>query len=258
MLAPGRTPAPGRGESGMSAQDRDETSTDRVRRYLLAGAMVLCPVLLLTGTALEVDTGDSGLEEVTLVAAERGQFYASTLLLALGLVLLTPTALGLMQLARRRGGALATIGGGLLFVAGSAAAAGIFMYGAVLAVASDAGLPREEMGQFARVASESGYTAPPFFLGFFGISIGLVLLGIALLRARTVPRWMPALLVVGAFTTFFGQGGTAVTLLTTSPLLVLVGFAAALVRPHGEIVLPDVPGQRPATEPASTPADAGV
>lgn len=234
------------------------TSTDRVRRHLLAGAMVLCPLLMLVGTALETDTGDSGLEEITLVAADRGQFFASTTVLAVALAMLAPTALGLMQLARRRGGALATVGGSLLFVGGIAAAAGIYMYGAVVTVASDGDLPREAMGQFSEAASDSVYTAPPFFVGFFSIGIGLVLLGVALMRARTVPVWMPALLVVGALTTFFGEGSTAVLLLTTSPLLVLVGLAVELVRPSQTVALPDVPGQRAGAEPASAPTDAAV
>ena len=133
------------------------------------------------------------------------------------------------------------------------------MYGALLTVASDPDLPREGMGQFADVASDSGYTVPPFAVGFLGIGIGLVLVGIGLLRARTVPLWMPALLVVGASTTFFSGGnGVALMLLTTSPLPVLLGFAAELARPRREIVLRDVPGQRAASEPARTQADAGV
>jgi hypothetical protein len=229
----------------------DETSTDRVRRYLLAGSMALCPVLLMAGTALEFETGEAGSQELAAVAADTGRFYASTLLLALGLALLTPTALGLMQLARGRGGTLTTVGGCLLFVAGTATATGITMYGVMTTVASDPALPRDTMAQFAEAAGESGYAAPPFVVGFFGMAIGLVVTSIGLVRAGTVPVWMPVLLGVGAVTTFLTSDAGWPMLLAVSPLLVLVGLAVEVARPDRTVVLPDLPGQRPADEPAA-------
>jgi hypothetical protein len=220
--------------------------------------MALAPLLLLAGSAFEVDTGDdSGAATLSLVAADRGQFYASGLLLALGLAALGASAVGLAQLARGRGGMLTTVGAALLFVAGPAAGAGIFMYTAVLYTATAPGMDQAALGAFDEAASDSMALGIPFMVGFLGLALGMALLGIGLLRARTVPVWMAALLTVSGLLNWFSDS-TAMIVLTSSSLLVLVGLAVELVRSRPvTVVLPDVPDQRgSATDsPASQASD---
>lgn len=220
------------------------TSTDRARAWLLAGAMVLTPVLLMAGSLLEVDTGEgSGTSELAAVAADRGQFYAAGLLLALGLAMLPVCAIGLMRLTRERGGVLGTIGGSVLLVGGAAAGAGIFMYTGVLHTAADPSLDREAMGEFNDLAGDTVALGLPFMVGFVGIAIGMALLGIALWRAQTVPRWAAVLVGLAGISTWFSES-QATIVLTTSSFFVLVACAVELVRPQARtIVLPEVPAQ---------------
>ena len=228
------------------------TSTDRARTWLLAGAMVVAPVLLLAGSLLEVDTGDtSGTAEIAAVAADRDQFFVSGLLLALGLAALSACAIGLMRLTRDRGGVLGTVGGCLLFVGGAAAGGAIFMYSGVMWTAADPDLDRTAMGAFAETAGEGVQLGLPFMVGFLGIALGMALLGIALWRARTVPRWAAVLVGVAGVSSWFSDSQASIVL-TTSAFFVLVACAVELVRPQARtITLPDVPRQ-------AAPADAEV
>lgn len=234
--------------------------TDRSRRYLLAGAMALTPLLLLAGSILEVDTGDdSGAATLAAVAEDRGMFYASGLLLALGLAALGACGVALAQLARERGGVLTTIGCALLVVGGPAAGAGVFMYTAVLHTATAPGLDREAMSAFDVAASDSVSLGLPFMIGFVGIALGMLLTGIGLARARTVPLWMAVVLAASGVLSWFSDS-QATIILTTSAFLVLIGLAVELVRQQPRsISLPDVPGQRAAADsPApATPAEMG-
>lgn len=237
----------------------DRTSTDTVRRCLVAGAMVLTPVLLVLGSILEVDTGDdSGAASLALIAPDRGQFYAAGLLLAVGLAMLPACAIGLMQLTRDRGGVLGTVGGSLLFVGGAAAGAGIFMYTAVLYVGSSPALDREAIGAFDEAAEDSFALGVPFLIGFVGIALGMLLLGIALWRARTVPRWVAVVVGLAGVASWF-TGSKASAILATSAFFVLVACAVELVRPQGRtIVLPGVPGQSRGGHDVASPTSSAV
>jgi hypothetical protein len=221
------------------------SSSMRSHRYLLAGAMVATPLLLLAGSVLEIDTGDdAGAATLAAVAADRDQFYAAGLLLALGLAALGACGVGLMQLTRTRGGTLTTIGGALLMLAGPAAGAGIFMYTAVLYTASSPDLDRPTMSAFDVAASDSVAVGIPFMIGFVGIALGLLLCGIGLAVGRAVPLWMAGVLAISGVLSWFSDGQASI-LLTTSAFLVLIGLAVELVRQQPRtVVLPDVPGQR--------------
>lgn len=203
------------------------TSSDRLRILLLAGATVLAPVLLAVSTLVEIDTGEgdvAGTELLGYVSEDPGRFYASNLLASLGLVLLGAAGLTVMLLVRRRGGALATAGGVLAMVAGAAAATGLFMYGAVLAVMSDDRFDRATMGELQDVVGESSQVAPPFFIGFMGSMLALLLLAGALWRSRVVPVWVPAAIVVGAVLFFLLTG--PLLALGLLPLVVAYGYLA--------------------------------
>jgi hypothetical protein len=90
---------------------------------------------------------------------------------AFGLVLVAAVGLAVLRLVRGRGRVVATIGGLLLVIGGTAATTGQFMYGAVLTAMA---------------------------VGFPGIMLGLLVSAGALLRSRAVPRWVPAAMVFGS------------------------------------------------------------
>lgn len=220
-----------------------ETRSDRVRRWLLAGATAAAPFVLLATIPFETDTGDadSGVESLNIIAEDRGQFWATGFALAVGLVMLAVAGLAVMALVRRRGAVLATIGGSLLFVAGISAAAAIYMYTTVNHAMTDPAMDREAMGLLDQTASESAQAGIPFIIGFPGMALALLLCGIALFRSGTVPLFVSVPIALAGPAMMAGGSGAAFAL-TISPLLALTGVAVELVRRRTRAVEPaDVP-----------------
>lgn len=216
------------------------TQADVLRRCLLAGTLALAPVVLVIAALVGVDDPDtSGAAHLEAIAPDRDQFFTSLALTSLGLAMLAIGAYGLALLARRRGGRTTTAGWFVTAIGGTAAAASLFLYAAVLHLITDPSLDREAMGAVDQLGSDSGRIGVAFVVGFLGLTIGLLLLAAGLWRARTVPTWMAGLLGLGAVLSAFAwdtdQWGAAVLL---SPLLVLIGLAAELLRPERTIVLP--------------------
>lgn len=212
------------------------TSSDHVRDWILAGATVLGPLLMIAGMLLEVDEGGddaSGAEMLTAIAANGpDRFYASNFLAAIGLALLGAGGLTVMRLVRARGGALATAGGVLSLIAGAAAASGLFMYGAVVSVMTSDGLDREAMGALQDELSEAPQVFPAFGIGFVGGTLALLLIAGALLRSRAVPVWLPAVIVLSAVAFFLADSGVLSALAMVPLLVAYATLAWTLTRRH--------------------------
>lgn len=219
------------------------TSSDTVRRLFLAGTTVLAPVVLLLSAALAVDDPDTdGRAHLDAVAGDRDQLFTSNALAALGLAMLAIAASGVVLLARRRGGALATAGWILTTIGGISAASAVFLYGAVIHAVTDSRLERDAMGALDSQASNSGRIGIAFVVGFLGLALGLLLLAAGLWRARTVPLWMAGLLGLAAVLLVFSDTDeTWQQVLLVSPLLVLVGLGVEIARGDRTIVLPGTP-----------------
>lgn len=219
------------------------TSSDTVRRCLLAGTAALAPVVLLAAALLVVDDPDeAGRAHLDAIAGDRDQLWTSTVLAALGLAMLAVAASGIVLLARRRGGALATAGWILTTIGGTSAAAALFLYANVMHLATDPSLDREAMGALDELGSDSGRIGTAFVIGFVGLTLGLLLLAGGLWRARTVPAWMAGLLGLGALLLLATDSDEPWRLaLSTSPLLVLIGLGVELARDDRTIVLPGAP-----------------
>lgn len=215
--------------------DPAATSNDRLRDWILAGATVLGPLLMMIGILLEVDEGgDDASGEVmleTIAANGADQFYASNLLASLGLVLLGAGGLTVMRLVRARGGALATAGGVLALIGGAAAATGLFMYGAVVSVMASDDLDPEAMGALQDKLEDAPQLFPAFGIGFVGGGIAFLLLAGALLRSRVVPVWVPVAIVASSVA-FFIVNADRWTALTLVPLLAAYAVLAQRVVRH--------------------------
>lgn len=199
------------------------TRTDTVRDALHAGACVLSGVLITIGFLLD-KTGsetDEAAELVAVVAEAPDRFYAANLLSAVGLSLVAAVGLAVLRLVRGRGRVLATVGGVLTMVGATAAAAGIFMYGAVVSTLT-ADLDAEAATAAQDALSESGRTGIAFVVGFPGTFLGLLLCAAALVVSRATPRWVPAALVAGIVAVMV-LGSTDAS--TVGDVLLTVGLA---------------------------------
>ena len=179
----------------------------RLRRYGGPVALAVGAVLTIAGMALHVegDGTEADVEFVRAVEAQPTQWLISHLLLAVGMALVAGGAVAAFRMARGRGAALTAIGAGVMAVGGFLMSLGDLAHGA---------LAYALIGQVDPATSleiqESYFFNPAVAVMSFGgmlLPLGVVLLGIALLRSRAVPRWAAAVLIV-------------------SPILISVGFAS--------------------------------
>jgi len=202
-------------------------TADATRGQLLALALPVTAVLLLVGEALTPkgldQTAMSPKSALTLLPKAAGhvnQLYASNGLILLGLGTLAIAYLGLTQLARRRGAALATVAAAVGCLAALAGVVGNVLVGFNVATAVSAHLQATEAAQF--IARSFSSKAGEAFLNtyFLGNIVALVLMAVALWRSRNVPWWIAILLpITFELAAFAPAGPVAIPLML--PFLVL-------------------------------------
>ena len=199
------------------------TRTDSVRDAIQVGACLLSGVLVSVGFLLDpAKDSDTGAETIAAVAASTERFYWSNTMTAIGLAMIAAVGLAVLRLVRGRGRVLGTIGGLLLILGGTAAGAGIFMYGAVLSSMVESDVDPAVLAQLQDHIGESMRPGLAFLLGFVPLLLGLVLSGIALLVSRAAHPAVPVLLILGAVSIMV-LGDTAASPL--SDLVMTLGLA---------------------------------
>lgn len=214
---------------------------DRVRIRMLAGLTSASMLLMGLSMVLSVDS-DSEIEgkkaaaaaSLEAIAAERTLFYLGTIVGAVGVFLVALSSLAFLLLARRRGAVLATIGSTLMFVGAIAFGAMLTMYGTVETILTGPDVPRDAAISVESVAGDSSQVAAMWAGGFIALMIGVLLNGLALLRAGTTPVWVPWLMFLGIVTVFFGDDGWTGVLATVPWAMAWIGVGWALVREDEE------------------------
>ncbi len=176
----------------------ERTRTDGARDAIHVGACALAGVLITIGFWLDPARNiDDSAELVAAVAEAPNRFYAANLIAALGLVLVATVGLAVLRLVRGqgRGRVLASVGGILLMIGGTAAATGVFMYGSVMSTLSTT-QDAATAAAADEALSNSARTGLTFMVGFPGMMLGLLLCAAALFVSRATPRWVPAALVL--------------------------------------------------------------
>lgn len=175
-------------------------------RRLLAAAVLGAPVLISINSAFHppVEITAEGLVEAT--AAGPIRWYAVHLVAALGALLGMAAAVGLRTLVVGRGRRLASVALGMSLV-GSALLALSFAIEASLLHLADA-----HLDEAAAMALAEGYiTSPESYaipVGVAFYTVGGLLMGIALVVSRAVPRWQSVTLCVAVIGTAAGAPGT--------------------------------------------------
>lgn len=208
-----------------------------IRQRLVALAMVGGPLLLAAGSLLvpadvgsKADSLQATVAQLQVAAAHRGQVFAALLLHVLGGLLLIPAVGGLLRLARHRGAALATTGGVLAGIGAGFIAADAALFGLTSYFASAPGLDQAAMADylFAMKADPGAYL---LFLVYLLFPVGILVTAIALLRARTVARWQPWLLLVGILLAVAAPGGIVGGLGQLPLIAAFTALASRLWRP---------------------------
>ena len=187
--------------------------------------------LLLTG-ALALGLGgfllpqsDNASDSLRIVQDQGGQWMAAAVVLFIASVCLTLGLPAVLTLFDQRGRTLGMISCVVLEVGwiGTAGFAMLMIFFRAL-VRTDAIVGRS----LDDVAHEAGL-AIFLYLWIAAVYLGELLLGLALLRARTVPRWIPLLLVLHALT-FLVSGVLPGLLAKATVLLLVLGFSGIAVQ----------------------------
>jgi hypothetical protein len=176
---------------------------------------------------------------VAQISAQHTRFVASELLIAIGAFLLIPATAGLMRFAPARGGRFTTIGGILAAVALAGLGAGNLMFGIVLGMLTPA--HSDVATELVRIANDAPLAGVPFIPAPL-LTIGLILIGVGLLRAGTAPRALAIALMVGGVLVVPSGAGGPTTFVLLAPMCLSItalgAILAARTRAPEEATLP--------------------
>lgn len=192
------------------------------RRLLLALAVGAAPLLQMAGMVPHPELGQTAAQTLALVAADPDEWFRIHALAAAAAALSIVASLALASLVRGRGAAFATTGAALSVLGSSGL---VFAFAAEAHLWSLAGDPSlDPAAVVPLLALEQGSPAADLLLVSFPfVGLGSLLLMSGLLRSRSVPRWQPALVVVGSLTSIAATPGLAI-----GPLLFLPGLLGSL------------------------------
>jgi len=176
----------------------------RMRQRLLAMFLPLAAVLYVSAEALDpkgtdqiLSTTADALKVLPIAARHPVQLYVSGSLSLLALGALAVSYAAIATLVRGRGSIVATVAvllGGL----GAFCGALVNVLGGVnLAAAATAHVSRDAAARFLVTSFNSGFEHVFSGVYFVGIFAAPVLMGVALWRSRSVPRWLAVLFVIG-------------------------------------------------------------
>ncbi len=175
------------------------------RKTVLGVALVAAPLFLLVSNALTRSIyDDNQATYLANIADNEARFFAGNMIGVVGALFLVGAVLALIHLVRHRYPRYAK-GAGALALLGVLAMSGVWLVFSIIEYQMAQEANRAAMATFLTNADDSAAMAP-LFVVWIGSLLGMVLLGAALLRAGTLPRWMPALMIVGFVLVFPAEG----------------------------------------------------
>lgn len=203
--------------------------TARFRRGASAAALVLAPFLLLAAVAIvPLNTGDTFAEMLRTYDADRGAIAFTGLLALAGALLMIPAVLAVMRAVSPDAPVLALVGGSLA-IAGSAAMIGLIGFDAVMLEVSRAQSVREPLA--AAMEDGDGWLMGAVFFTFLvGSVLGLLLLGVALVRTRVVTAWAGVAVAAALPVNVVGHAVDAKPVSLVALAMLVAGFTALAAR----------------------------
>jgi hypothetical protein len=227
----------------------------RTRQRVLAVFLPVTAVLYIGGEALSpkgtdqvITTTATALKLLPIAAGHPAQLYVAGSLVLLGLGALAVSYAAIAALVRNRGSAVATVAA---LIGGLGAFCGAIVNVLVnpnLAAAATAHLTPGAAARFLVTTFNSGFGHVFLYAYLIGEYAAPVLMGYALWRSRSVPRWLAALFVIGlGVAEFMTSAGIIV-------VLYMLPFAAAMVLLAARLWLAAaLPATEPQLEPACVP-----
>ncbi|KAB2381614.1 DUF4386 family protein [Actinomadura montaniterrae] len=209
-----------------SAARRDHR---RYWRLLLAAAAPVAGLTLAVTSALTPyglgDDDDSA--AVAAIAAHRGAVEANMWLGVLFVTTLVPGAIAVLWVCRRRNPTLTAVAGTVVLL-GFLSSAGNTNTDLLVLAGLDKGVAPGTLATLSGAMNGMAVVSVALLPMLIAITLGRILLGVLLWRARVAPRWMAAALVAAPFVEFVNvTGGNAQPAIGWA--LTGVGFASATV-----------------------------
>ncbi len=178
-----------------------EPRTERTRRIGQGLALMVAPWAFVIANTGDVLTTDGGLDDTTprgallIAAAHPLADKWFTFVAMLGCLLLVPAVLGAMGLTRVKAARVGLIGGVLMIAGYVCYFAMLFQGYATIALAQHGGASTDNVAVQDLTMNQGIFYAVAITF-VIGNLVGTFLLGLALFRARAVPRWAAALVLV--------------------------------------------------------------
>ncbi len=176
----------------------------QLRQRVLAVFLPVCAALYVgaqglnpQGTDKIIQTVAGALRVLPIAARHPAQLYVSGSLTLLALGAVAVSYAGIATLVRGRGWAVATVAALLGGLGAFCGAIINVLVGVNLAVAATARMSRVAAAHFLVASFSSGFEHVFSGVYFLGIFVAPLLMGFALWRSRSVPRWLAVLFVVG-------------------------------------------------------------
>ena len=209
----------------------DLSRLDRIRRFAGPTALAVGPVLMLSGMALHVPPLENGLEPdeawIRKVEEQLTQWMTSHFLLTVGLALMAGGATTIFRLARGRGAVLTAVGAGLMVLGAALMSLSDLLHGFLTYVLAG------HVNATTSLAIHEAYFMLPANAvlnnGSTLLPLGLVVLAVALLRSRAVPRWAALVLLLGPVGIMLGFEFHNLTLVFGLPLVVGISVLARAI-----------------------------
>ena len=203
----------------------------RTRQRVLALFLPLTALLYASAEAVSprgtdqlITTTGTAMRQLALAARYPSQLYAAGTLVVLALGALAVSYAAIATLVRGRGSALATTAALIGAVGAFCGAIANVLVFANLATAATAHLTRSAAVQFLTTSSGSGFAHVFLYVYLVGQYAAPILMGVALWRSRSVPRWLAVLFAVGLEIAEQATSAGPVTV-----VLIMLPFAAAMV-----------------------------
>jgi hypothetical protein len=175
-----------------------------MRQRVLALFLPVAAVLYVSAEAVDprgtdriIQTKAAALQVLAIAARHAAQLYVSGSLSLLALGALAVAYGAIATLVRGRGAVLATVAALLGGIGAFCGALVNVLVGVNVAAAATAHLTHEAAARFLVATFNSGFEQVFSAVYFAGIVLAPVLMGIALWRSRSVPRWLAVLFVAG-------------------------------------------------------------
>ena len=198
-------------------------------RRIVAGLCLLAAPLVFAAAEITPQPSGSAAAQLASYAQHRDQLLAGLLLGIASSMLFVPALFGLLHQIRERGVVYAHVAAAMI-IYGVVAVAALWGVNATFWVMVKPGMNRSAMVTLLNGIEHAPAVGAPLLAGHYLFALGVVLLGVAVWRARLAPRWAGILVVLFpvADVVLSPIGDVASALISSA--IGLVGFGALGLR----------------------------